>query len=74
MKEKRRKLDKSVELVSKKGVEWLVLNPVDVNQTHSIQIMNINCRNLSKSCRNQQRKSSYRCQNHPKTSRNVSIG
>ena len=38
MKEKRRKLDKSVELVSKKEVEWLVLNPVDVNRTHIIQI------------------------------------
>ena len=37
-KEKRRKLYKSVQLVSKKEVEWLVLNPVDVNQTHSIQI------------------------------------
>ena len=34
--------------------------------------MTINCRNLSKSCRNQERKSSYRCQNHRKTSRNVS--
>ena len=32
------KLDKSVELVSKKEVEWSVLNPVDVNRTHSIQI------------------------------------
>ena len=37
MKEKRRKLYKSVELVSKKEVEWLVLNTVDVNRTHSIQ-------------------------------------
>ena len=46
MKEKRRKLDKSVELVSKKEVEWLVLNPVDVNRTHSIQI---NDRKLPKS-------------------------
>ena len=38
VKEKRRKLYKSVELVSKKEVECLVLSPVDVNRTHIIQI------------------------------------
>ena len=37
MKEKR-KLYKSVELVSKKEIECLVLNLVDVSRTHSIQI------------------------------------
>ena len=35
---KKKKFDKYVELFSKKEVEWLVLNPVDVNRTHSIQI------------------------------------
>ena len=38
MKERRRKLYKSVKLVSKKEVEWLVLNTADVNRAHSIQI------------------------------------
>ena len=38
MKERRRKIYKSVELLSKKEVEWLVLNTIDVNQTHTIQI------------------------------------
>ena len=33
MKQKRRKLYKSAELVSKKEVEWLVLNTVDINRT-----------------------------------------
>ena len=43
MKEKRRKLYKSVELVSKKEVECLVPNPVDVNRSCSIQKMTIIC-------------------------------
>ena len=38
MKEKRRKLYKSVEFVCKKGVECFVLSPVDGNRTHSTQI------------------------------------
>ena len=67
MKEKRRKLDKSVELLSKKGVEWLVLNPVDVNRTHGIQI---NDHKLPKSLKELQESGE---KVYPKTSRNVAL-
>ena len=40
MRENRRKRYKSVEMVCKKEVEWLVLKTVVVNRTHSIQINN----------------------------------
>ena len=68
MKEKRRKLDKSVELVSKREVEWLVLNPLDVNRPHSMQI---NDHKLPKSLEElQESGETYLCKNHPKTSKN----
>ena len=72
MKEKRRKLYKSVEVVSKKEVEWLVLNAVDLNRTHSIQI---NDHILSKSLKELQESGDIKVFIPlPKPLRNVCLG